>query len=161
MPTPSGNTIIFLGGPSATGKSSLARALGACLDARVIDTDLFWMALRRAIPPEAAPDLHFFTRDESWLQPIDELVQQYLSVARFVCNAIENVVTHYAAIGTTAVIEGCWVLPDFAVQAGYAGCRFQAQRRALFLYEPSPTALATRLATRENGGQPPPPKYIH
>jgi len=153
-------TILFIGGCSAVGKSTLACACAAHLDARVVDTDLFWMVLRRTVPYDVAPDLHFFTSEACWSLPTDELVERYLRVSRFVCDAIEVVVAHYASIGVTAIIEGCWVLPAFALQERYAGRDNASVRKALFLYEPSIDELKQRLRVRPGGSPEREPKSV-
>jgi 2-phosphoglycerate kinase len=68
-----------------------------------------------------------------------------------VCQAIEAVVVHYDSIGVAAVIEGCWLLPEFAVQREYAGRNLSSQVHANYLHEPSIAELSHRLLRREDG----------
>jgi 2-phosphoglycerate kinase len=150
--------IVLIGGPSTTGKSTLARAIGAAMDARVVDTDLFWMALQRLLPPEH--DINLFRAADVWTLPADDLLARYLRVATVVCQAIEAVVLHYASIKKAAVIEGCWLLPDFAVQSEFAGYPVQAPIGALYLREPSLDQLAQQLLVRADGWHAEQPKAI-
>ena len=148
-------TIIFIGGPSTSGKSTLARAIGSSFDARVVDTDLVWVSMQRLLPLDH--EIHLFHNPEVWTLPAEELLDRYFRISRVVCLGLEAAVALCASHGFNAVFEGCWVLPEFAAQKTYAGYDAHASIRALFLYEPSLDALAERLVRRESGGQTPLP----
>jgi 2-phosphoglycerate kinase len=141
--------VLLIGGCSCTGKSTLSRDLASRLDARVVDTDLFWMVLGRAVPIEVAPDLHYFTSEECWSLEPRELVERYLSVSRYVCRAIEDLIAHFDILGTAAILEGCWLLPEFAIQGTYAGRQVGQRVRSLFIQEPDVSQLEHRLLSRE------------
>ena len=143
-------TVLLIGGASATGKTTLARALAPHLDAQVLEADLFWIVLQRAITAEVAPELHFYDHDDAWSKPVETLVDAYLEAAATVCHAIEVLVAHQCAIGQRAILEGAWILPAFARQDSYAGHDgLGSQVRAVFLHERLKPEMQRRLAARD------------
>ena len=111
--------VLLIGGPSATGKSTLAEALARRYDARYLDSDLFYIAFRKVVPAESAPvGLH--AQDEAfWARPPDELVRDYLALQAYMCQALEVVVAQHCRAGQRVVMEGAWLLPAFVKQGVY------------------------------------------
>jgi 2-phosphoglycerate kinase len=129
-------TLLMIGGSSQTGKSWLGQALAHRFDIAYIDADLFWITLQRAMPDE--PLMHAFDDEASWNEPVEVLVERYLAVSHFVCNALESVVAHHDILGRPSVMEGVWLLPAYGLQGVYAGHRLNGTVRGLFLYEGDP-----------------------
>jgi 2-phosphoglycerate kinase len=144
--------VLLIGGSSCSGKTTLAESLAYRLHARYIDLDLFWIVLRRATSPEASPDLHLFDDDAIYgRHDPGELVEMYQRVSRVVCDAVEPVLAHHDIIGRRVIIEGCWLLPDFAAQERYAGRSLDRPVRSLFIHEPSLEAMENRMRERSGG----------
>lgn len=116
------------------------------------------MAIQRVQPLDN--DINLFHSDDVWSLPADELLDRYLRVSAVVCRAMEAVVLHYASRGIAAVIEGCWLLPEFAGRSDYAGHVIQAPVKALYLQEPSLEQLSRSLITREDGWHARQPKAV-
>jgi 2-phosphoglycerate kinase len=105
------------------------------------------------VPAAIAPELHLLDRHlaggaDIWERPPQELVEQYLRVSGYVGKAIEPVIAHHHIIGRRVVIEGCWVMPPFAVQRVYAGRDTGDSVRAIFLHEPDIDAIEERIRAR-------------
>ena len=145
-------TILLIGGTSAAGKTTLAESLAARFQARYIDLDLFWIVLHRTVSPEVAPELHLLDGDSVWDEDPDKLVDKYWRVSAYVIRAVEPVIAHHHIIGRPVVLEGCWVLPAFAMQRTYAGVDTGDSVRALFLCEPELAAIETRIRARRRPG---------
>jgi 2-phosphoglycerate kinase len=148
MPEAQDWTILLIGGPTAASKTTLAESLAARFDARYIDLDLFWIVLQRSVAPESAPELHFLDGNDVWREDPKLLVAHYLKASEYVCRAIEPLIAHHHIIGRKVVIEGCWVLPEFALQGEYAGQHVEGAVRALFLDEPDISAIEARIRAR-------------
>jgi hypothetical protein len=71
--------LILIGGCSNTGKSTLARALGATLGAPIVDTDLFWMVLQGVMPLDSDVNVFRWPLGDPavWSLPTDELLDRY------------------------------------------------------------------------------------
>jgi 2-phosphoglycerate kinase len=146
-------TILLVGGASAAGKTTLAETLAARFDARYIDLDLFWIVLHGSISAEKAPDLHLLDPHlmggvTNWDGAPQELVERYLRVSAYVCEACEPLLAHHHIIGRRVVLEGCWVLPAFATQNTYAGRDVGDSVRSLFLHESDSAAVEARIRAR-------------
>src|SRR5688572_19824682 len=141
-------SIVMIGGHSATGKSTLARALAARLQVDYLDLDLFYVAFRRVVPTERAPvGLH--NQDEAyWAKPAEDLAVNYRIVQDYMCNALETVVARYHQKGDSVVMEGAWLTPAFARQGTYAGVETGNTVRAIFLYEPNTNEVVRRRRER-------------
>lgn len=143
-------TVVLIGGPSATGKSTLAESVARCLEATRIDLDLFYIALRGVIPPGDAPvGLH--QQDESfWAKPAHELVELYLNLQAYMSRSFEPVVAQFLRSGRSVVMEGTWLNPEFASQSTYSGCEAAGIVKGLFLYEPVFGEMERRRRQRAN-----------
>ena len=144
-------TVLLIGGTSATGKTTLAEHLALHFDARYIDTDLFWIVLKSAVPREVAPNLHAFEQEDSWIQPVDELIERYLGVAAYLCKSLEQLVAHHSMIGRRVVMEGVWLLPSFAAQGNYAGVAVP-DVRAVYVHEADASEIERRIEERPARG---------
>jgi 2-phosphoglycerate kinase len=142
-------TILLVGGPSATGKTTLAESLAVRFGLQHIDVDLIYMALRRAFPAHVAP-IRLYEQDELyWARPVDELMEHHLEFRTWFCRALEVVVAQQYRRGRPTVIEGTWLSPQFAKQRVYDGFLVDGVH-AVFLYEPEPYATERRRRQRAN-----------
>ena len=142
-------TILLIGGPSASGKTTLAESLAMRFGLQHIDIDLIYMTLRRAMPPDIAPIRLYEQNEEYWARPGDELIEDHLRFRVWFCRALEVVVAQQYRRGRPTVMEGTWLSPPFANQGVYDG--FKVDRvRAIFLYEPAQHATEHRRRRRAN-----------
>jgi 2-phosphoglycerate kinase len=140
---------LLIGGNSAAGKTSLAESLARILDVRYVDLDLFWIVLKRSVPTEVAPDLHLFDDDSIWLDlDPDTLVDRYLRVSAWICEAIVPLLVHHSTIRRPVIIEGAWVLPEFARRHNFGGRDLTGPVSSIFVVEPDPEAIEQRIAAR-------------
>jgi 2-phosphoglycerate kinase len=86
-----GPMILLIGGPSATGKSTLAETLSRRFGLQHIDLDLFYLAFREVGPPESAPVLLHPQEEAFWAAPVNDLVRNYLELQEFLAPALEGV----------------------------------------------------------------------
>jgi 2-phosphoglycerate kinase len=148
-------TILFIGGPACTGKSTLAQGLARQFEVQIIEVDYFWHVLRDAMPDDhAINQLH---SDAVWSQP-HMLIGHYLEVSNFVCQSIQTVVASLISKRQTAILEGASLLPSFTAQESYGGHAVQrtysrhdsgALLKALFLIEPDVAEMRRRLSARD------------
>jgi 2-phosphoglycerate kinase len=125
-----------------------------------LDADLFYLTLRRAVPPDSVP-VQLDPPDSFWLLPPDEIVSEYLGVSAFICNALEAVVAREARLGLPTIIEGSWILPSFAAQTTYEALDLASAVRSLFIVEPDLEELEERRRRRIQPWSHQDPTYIH
>jgi len=138
-------TVVMIGGPSATGKSTLAESLARRFGMAWIDLDVLYVAFREVVPREIAPPGLHAEEEGFWARPVGELVGHFVNLQEYMSPALERVVSTQVAKGKSLVIEGAWVLPGFAARREFNG--FKADVRSIFLFEPDP--LETERRRRE------------
>lgn len=112
--TEPGFKVLVVFGPSATGKSSAAKALGRRFGIPWLQVDDFRLALQhtqRALLAET-PGLHSFeqTRD-IWNLPVETLRDAFIGVAAAMVPAMQIVIDNHVAIDEPIVLEGDGIFP--------------------------------------------------
>jgi 2-phosphoglycerate kinase len=141
--------IVLLGGPSATGKSTLAESLSRRFGLQHIDLDLFYLAFREIVPPESAPVLLHPQEGAFWTAPVDDLLRCYLELQEFLAPALESVVASLLARQRRALLEGTWLLPALAARRTFKDVD-SGDVRALFLFEPDADEMDRRRRNRQD-----------
>jgi 2-phosphoglycerate kinase len=138
--------VVMIGGPTATGKSTLGASLARRFDLNYIDLDVFYVAFREVVPREIAPpDLHE-ENEAYWARPVSELVGEYLRLQEYMCTAFESVVSTQVAKGRSLLLEGTWLTPQFAAAKAFRGV--SADVRPLFLFESDRSEMERRRRQR-------------
>ena len=73
-------TVLLIGGPAATRKTSVAKTIAARCGAEALQADDVWLALQRAIDPDTRPTLHFFARVASAYAELAEVASDRIVV---------------------------------------------------------------------------------
>ncbi len=148
--------VLFIGGPTVAGKSTLATQLGRHFGVSVIEVDWFSKVLERALPPSHNPGFQLLGDDNVSQLPTPELARRLLKYSEFVCDAIEVVVAERLSSKRPAIIEGAWLSPAFVRKKSYATGQRRPSRirsgpsicRSLFLVEPELGEMEQRLEER-------------
>jgi 2-phosphoglycerate kinase len=141
--------IILIGGPSATGKSTLAEALSRRFGLQHVDLDLFYLAFREVVPPERAPVLLHPQEEAFWAAPVNDLLRSYLELQDFLAPALESVLASLIARQRRALLEGTWLLPALAARPTFRDVD-SGDVRALFLFEPDAAEMDRRRRARQD-----------
>jgi 2-phosphoglycerate kinase len=141
--------ILLIGGPSATGKTTLAETLSRRFGLQHIDLDLFYVAFREVVPPESAPVILYLQEEAFWAGPVNDLVRCYLELQEFLAPALESVLASLIARQRRALLEGTWLLPALAAQRSFKDVD-SGDVRALFLFEPDATEMERRRRDRQD-----------
>jgi len=146
-------TVLLIGGPAATRKTSVAKTIAARCGAEVLQADDVWLALQRAIDPDTRPTLHFYARETVWDRPIEELVTAMRVLADEVSAALEPVTAHHLRVRDRIVIEGVWITPAFAARKAFGGSTYDGAVRSVFIDERDQTAIRDVMLARGRGIQ--------
>ncbi|TMG71661.1 MAG: hypothetical protein E6H81_02720 [Chloroflexi bacterium] len=146
-------TVLLIGGPAATRKTSVAKTIAARCGTEVLQADDVWLALQRAIDPDTRPTLHFFARETVWDRPIEELVTAMRVLADEVSAALEPVTAHHLRVRDRIVIEGVWITPAFAARKAFGGSTYDGAVRSVFIDERDQTAIRDVMLARGRGIQ--------
>lgn len=152
--------IVYIGGASGTGKSSLALQLAPLLRVyRVSSTDTIRQVMRMVFTPEILPALHHssfeITRqvtaaaDHPVAESSDTLLESYEDQARRVCVGTRAVIERAIEENVSIIVEGVHLLPGIVPFADLAGEAYQV---AIMLGTPGEESLRARILTRPAGG---------
>ncbi len=152
--------IVYIGGASGTGKSSLALQLARLLRIyRVSSTDTIRQVMRMVFTPEILPALHHssfeltheanVTADHSFADNPDTLRESYQEQARRVCVGTRAVIERTIQENVSIIVEGVHLLPGIVPFADLAGEAYQV---AIMLGTPDEESLRTRILTRAPAG---------
>ncbi len=107
--------VLLIGGPSGTGKSTLARKLGLELGLPWMAVDDVRLALQRSLVtlPEQTSDLYYFLRTpDVWQRSVPELVEALMAITQVLTPALEVVVEHHVDTDAPLIVEGDGIGPD-------------------------------------------------
>lgn len=138
-------TVLFLGGPSGTGKSSVAYALARHYGINVLEIDDIVEALKAMAGKDVFPALHHWSGADWMDVGIAGNVEWLVSVGREIAPAIRAVVENHLEGDVPVIIEGDFLAPAFA-------CSFNSPKvKALFIHEPEEGQIVENYLAREGG----------
>ena len=134
-------------GASGTGKSCVARPLAARYGVPLAEADDIVTALQAITTPEQQPALHFWDTHpqfRSWAP--EQIAARHFEVASALRPAYAAVIADHVAFAAPVVVEGDYLLPELAAEAGTAV-------RAVVLDEQDEDQIAVNYLRREPGAQ--------
>jgi 2-phosphoglycerate kinase len=141
--------VLLIGGATGSGKTRLSLELGKHFDVRVLEGDVLRWVIESAVPPGSDPDLHVFREPGIWDLPWQQSLERSLRISARLCKINEVVLARQHFVNGPLILEGFWVLPEFATQARFDGVEMAGEVRSLFLYEQDVDALKERLYRRD------------
>ncbi len=138
--------LFFIGGATAAGKTTTARALSRELGAGWLQVDTVWLALKAAFP-EGSPERTLLSLDEhARLESTtaDELCAQHIAASRFICDALPAAIDHQRSTHRTLVVDGAWLVPAFVADIK----RSDSAADGVFIHEPEAAEVKQAMKTR-------------
>jgi 2-phosphoglycerate kinase len=148
-----GWTALLIGGPSGTGKSTVAKQIGRQFGASWLQVDDLRLALQwshASLPtPEETAALYFFEETPDVLQlPAERLRDGLIGVGRALSPALEKVIDNHIAIAEPIVIEGDAILPSLFARPRLRAHVTGGHVHAIFVVEPEESAILANLLDR-------------
>ncbi len=142
--------VLLLGGPSGTGKSSVAYRLARHFDVPLTEVDDFQVLLEHMTTPEQQPALHFWrTHPDPGRLTAEEIIRQGLTIGPVMAPGLEAVIANHLDSQGPLVLEGDFIHPALAAQTAFGGLPNAGQVRALFLIEEDEQQLLANFNQRE------------
>jgi 2-phosphoglycerate kinase len=115
------NVLVIIGGPAGVGKSRLAHALGRRTGSTVAQVDDLQTAIETLVPPERLPEYFVPSRTYLRTDSPDDINDAIEQISAFYSPAVLGVIENRIESGTSTVLEGDFVSPEAAAQAGALG----------------------------------------
>ena len=148
--------VLLLGGASGVGKTSVSYRLAHAFGVGLTEVDDLKGVLERMTTPEQYPALHYWRLHsaEGLRMDDEQLLAHMRSVAEVLSGAMEIVIRNHLTSCAPVVLEGDFLLPDFAVRPAYDGVPADGQVRAVFLYEEDEQQILRNFHARAGEEQP-------
>lgn len=138
-------TVTLICGASGIGKSHIAIALARRYGVPLTEVDDMVTAVKALTTPEQSPTLHLWdTNDAARQWTPARIVEHMIDVAEAVRPGIEAVITDHIESAAPVVMEGDFLLPDFA--AGFGD-----RVRTVVISEPDVDQIVANYLSREPG----------
>jgi 2-phosphoglycerate kinase len=147
-------TVLLIGGPSGTGKTTVARQLGLRLSASWLQVDDFRLAFQRSrvTLPEGTEALYFFEETpDIWSMQPERLRDGLIAVGRVMSPALEVVIENHVDTSAPAIIEGDSILPSLLARPSVRDRTIKGYVQAIFLIEPEEDVIRANMVARHRG----------
>lgn len=139
-------TVLMIGGPSGTGKTSVAHALGRRYGINVVAVDDIFQAVKAMTSVETHPAVHYWSTGVNWLDiGLSGNMDWLLSVGEEMAPALRAVVESHLEEDLPVILEGDFLLPAFAASIASPAVK------SLFVLEADKEQLVQNFMAREGG----------
>ncbi len=139
-------TVLFLGGPSGTGKSTLAREITLRHGAQVLEADDIYLAVKAVADEARFPALYYWDHGRDWKEvSLKENVEWLLEVGKELFPALREIALRHVEDRLPVIIEGDFLNPEcLSTILGPEICAF-------YIREPDPAQIVRNYLEREGG----------
>ena len=109
-------TVLFIGGASGMGKSSVAYELAHFYKVNVIEVDDICQAVKAMTTKELLPAIHYWSSGINWMDiGVSGNVKWLIDVSKELIPAIKAIVDNHIESGVPVIIEGDFIHPELTV----------------------------------------------
>lgn len=106
-------TVLFIGGASGTGKSSIAYELGRYYNVNIAEVDDICQAIKAMTTRELLPSMHYWSTGVNWLDiGVSGNVKWLIDVSREMIPALKAIVENHLESDVPIIIEGDFIHPE-------------------------------------------------
>jgi len=141
-------TVLFIGGASGTGKSSIAYELAKYYQVNVMEADDIFQAVEAMTTVATHPAIHYFSTGVNWLDiGAEGNLKWLIDVSKELAPGLKAIVDNHLEADVPVIIEGDFILPEFV--DSYKNPKV----KALFIIESDKEQIVQNYLARE-GGEP-------
>ena len=136
-------TVLFIGGASGTGKSTLAYELAKLYGINVLEVDDIGQALKATTTKDILPTIH---SGENWLDVgVEENIKWLINVSKEMIPGIKAIVDRHIEDKLPVIIEGDFVYPELTISFN------NPEIKSIFLMESDKNQIINNYLAREGG----------
>ncbi len=139
-------TVLFIGGASGMGKSSVAYELARFYKVNVIEVDDICQAVKAMTTKEILPAIHYWSSGIDWMDiGVSGNVKWLIDVSKEMIPGIKAIVENHIESGVPVIIEGDFIHPELTVS-------FENPKvKSVYINEPDKNQILQNYLAREGG----------
>jgi len=139
-------TVLWIGGASGIGKSSLAYELARYYDVNVLEVDDIHLSVKTVTTKEQFPVIHYWkTGEDEKYAGVDGTVNWLIDVSKEMAPVLKALADRHIEDNLPVIIEGDFIHPELAAAFNHP------QVRSIFIHEYEQQQIVQNYAAREGG----------
>ncbi len=139
-------TVLFIGGASGTGKSSVAYELASFYNVNVMEVDDVFAAIKAMTTRENFPAIHYWSTGINWMDiGVSGNVNWLIEVSKEMIPGLKEIVNNHLESDVPVIIEGDFIYPEFVLSFD------NPKIKSIYIYEPDKNQIAHNYLAREGG----------
>jgi 2-phosphoglycerate kinase len=138
--------VLFIGGASGTGKSTLAYKLAKYYGVNVLEVDDIGQALKVSTTNENFPYIHYWSTGINWKDiGVEGNLNWLINVSKEIFPAIKAIVDRHLEDNVPVIIEGDFIYPEFTLSFN------NTKVKSIFVIESDKNQIIQNYFVREGG----------
>lgn len=139
-------TVLFIGGASGTGKSSIAYEIAKFYGVNVLEVDDIHLSVEKVTTKENFPAIHYWSSGANWEDiGVDGNVNWLIDVSKELIPVLTELVNRHIEDKIPVIIEGDFIYPEFTMS-------FESPEvKSIFVNEPDIDQIMQNYLSREDG----------
>ena len=139
-------TVLFIGGASGTGKSSIAYEIARLYGVNVLEADDIHLAIETVTTKERFPAIHYWNTGVNWREiGIDKNVNWLIDVGKEMIPVLKELVNRHIEDKLPVIIEGDFIYPEFTKAFN------NPEVKSIFVMESDVNQITQNYLSREGG----------
>ena len=139
-------TVLFIGGSSGTGKSSIAYKIAQFYGVNVLEVDDIHLSVESVTTKECFPAIHYWDTDVDWKDiGVDGDINWLIDVSKEMIPVLKAIVNRHLEDKLPVIIEGDFIYPEFTVSFD------NPEVKSIFINEPHINQIMQNYLSREGG----------
>ncbi len=139
-------TVLFVGGASGTGKSSIAYKIAQFYGVNVLEVDDVHLSVETVTTKESFPAIHYWKTGVDWKDiGVDSNVNWLIDVSKEMIPVLKELVNRHIEDKLPIIIEGDFIYPEFTVSFD------NPEVKSIFVNESDINQIIKNYLSREGG----------
>ncbi|MGF7145039.1 2-phosphoglycerate kinase [Anaerotaenia torta] len=139
-------TVLFIGGASGTGKSSLAYEIARFYGVNVLEVDDIHLSVEAVTTKEGFPAIHYWNTGVNWMEVgVERNVNWLIDVSKEMIPVLKELVNRHLEDKVPVIIEGDFIYPEFILSFD------TPEVKSIFVNESDINQILQNYLSREGG----------
>ena len=139
-------TVLFIGGASGIGKSSIAYDIARFYGVNVLEVDDVHLSVETVTTKESFPAIHYWNTGVNWREiGIDKNVDWLMEVSKEMIPVLKELVNRHLEDKVPVIIEGDFIYPEFTISFD------NPEVKSIFVMESDLNQILQNYLSREGG----------